>query len=391
MRGCARGVYRPGTAIRMREAKVALENESLSDIIGAIYDCALDPARWEPTLARIGGVVNARNGTILHHGGAGAAFAYSWGVPEAVQHRYQAQYLAVNPLATLPWHCAVGEPVSLADFMTPTELRATRFYREFLAPLGWFDFVMVPLEKSAAQTTTVSFTRHEDDGPPLAEEIATMRLLAPHVRRAAMFHGLVEGEVRRASNLAAALDAMAVPVLLFDRTGACLEANALARTMLGERGTIRLTTEGIAAVTTPSRVPPILGGLGEQPATPPSFSLTGRDGQLHVAHVMPVNAATRDGLGADRRAACAVFVQPVGALQPLPGEVLVKLYGLTPAETRLIGLLARDMALVEAAGTLGITIATARSHLQHIFDKTGTSRQSQLMRLVLSALPSQPG
>jgi len=82
-----------------------------------------------------------------------------------------------------------------------------------------------------------------------------------------------------------------------------------------------------------------------------------------------------------------MFIQAVGELQPLPGEVLVRLYGLTFAETRLIGLLAAGRSLDEAATALGISRATARTHLRHIFEKTGTTRQSQLMKLVLSALP----
>jgi DNA-binding CsgD family transcriptional regulator len=76
---------------------------------------------------------------------------------------------------------------------------------------------------------------------------------------------------------------------------------------------------------------------------------------------------------------------------PLPGEVLVKLYGLALAETRIIGLLASDLGLDAAAAALGIARTTARTHLKHIFEKTGTSRQSQLMNLVLSALPRPPG
>jgi DNA-binding CsgD family transcriptional regulator len=72
------------------------------------------------------------------------------------------------------------------------------------------------------------------------------------------------------------------------------------------------------------------------------------------------------------------------------GEVLVKLYGLTHAETRIIGLLASDLSLDAAAAALGISRTTARTHLKHIFEKTGTNRQSQLIKLVLSALPRPP-
>ena len=117
-----------------------------------------------------------------------------------------------------------------------------------------------------------------------------------------------------------------------------------------------------------------------------SFALIQVDGRKFAAHIVPLAGRLRDRTGA-RHATVAMFVQAVGELQPLSGEVLGKLYGLTQAETRLIGLLATDLTLEEAAASLGVARTTARTHLRHIFDKTGTKRQSELMKLVLSALP----
>jgi DNA-binding CsgD family transcriptional regulator len=42
-------------------------------------------------------------------------------------------------------------------------------------------------------------------------------------------------------------------------------------------------------------------------------------------------------------------------------------------------------ALVRAADRLGISHNTARTHLQRIYRKTGTSHQGELIRLLLSA------
>lgn len=64
-------------------------------------------------------------------------------------------------------------------------------------------------------------------------------------------------------------------------------------------------------------------------------------------------------------------------------ELLVCLYGLTPAETRVTRHLLRGYTLKEAAKKLGIAVTTVRSHLKVVFEKTGTSRQSELIRCVL--------
>lgn len=57
-------------------------------------------------------------------------------------------------------------------------------------------------------------------------------------------------------------------------------------------------------------------------------------------------------------------------------------FGLTPAELRLAARIASGQNLKETAEGLGISITTARHHLQQIFGKTGTRQQSQLVALL---------
>ena len=76
------------------------------------------------------------------------------------------------------------------------------------------------------------------------------------------------------------------------------------------------------------------------------------------------------------------FVAP-----PLPGEAFAKLYGLTTSELCVLLAMAPDLSVKEAAEVLGIGETTAKTHLQHILGKTGTSKQTELMRLFMSSTP----
>ncbi|SFK12389.1 response regulator transcription factor [Methylocapsa palsarum] len=67
----------------------------------------------------------------------------------------------------------------------------------------------------------------------------------------------------------------------------------------------------------------------------------------------------------------------------------MKLYGLTPAETRLLVLVAQGMTVVNAAHALGVSAATVKTHMQHLFAKTGARRQVDIVKLVMSALPKR--
>ena len=54
---------------------------------------------------------------------------------------------------------------------------------------------------------------------------------------------------------------------------------------------------------------------------------------------------------------------------------------LTPAETRVLELLAAGMTQTAIGQTLGIAPSTVKSHVLHLFDKTGCRRQVDLVRL----------
>lgn len=71
----------------------------------------------------------------------------------------------------------------------------------------------------------------------------------------------------------------------------------------------------------------------------------------------------------------------------MPGEAFARLYGLTGGELRVLLALAQGLGGKEAAGLLRISEPTMRTHLQRLFSKTSTVRQSELLRLFQNAMP----
>ncbi len=65
---------------------------------------------------------------------------------------------------------------------------------------------------------------------------------------------------------------------------------------------------------------------------------------------------------------------------------LGKIYGLTPAEAQLPNLLVQGSCVEEAAEKLCVSLNTVRTHLKQIFSKTGTNRQVEVVRIVLSGV-----
>lgn len=58
------------------------------------------------------------------------------------------------------------------------------------------------------------------------------------------------------------------------------------------------------------------------------------------------------------------------------------IFDLTPGEERVAGLVAEGMSLPDIAKCLSVSLPTVKSHLQHLFQKTGTHRQAELVALM---------
>jgi DNA-binding CsgD family transcriptional regulator len=67
---------------------------------------------------------------------------------------------------------------------------------------------------------------------------------------------------------------------------------------------------------------------------------------------------------------------------PLATGALASLYGLTGREVELCAELLAGRSVTEGAEALAIHVSTARTHLKRILQKTGTSRQGELIALL---------
>jgi DNA-binding CsgD family transcriptional regulator len=113
-----------------------------------------------------------------------------------------------------------------------------------------------------------------------------------------------------------------------------------------------------------------------------ALPLTARDGSRYLAHVLPLTSGARRQAGVGFSASMAVFVRRAQLDAPTMPEVIAKHYGLTPTELRVLLAVFESGGVADIAETLGISQATAKTHLRRLFDKTGTKRQADLVKLV---------
>src|SRR5262249_15128268 len=99
-----------------------------------------------------------------------------------------------------------------------------------------------------------------------------------------------------------------------------------------------------------------------------------------VARVIPLTAHRTAAIFDIDRPVAAVFVVDPSAELDSKIRRFATRFGLTPGETRTLKEIVGGSGLPAAAARLKITPATARTHTYRIFEKTGTSRQAELIR-----------
>jgi DNA-binding CsgD family transcriptional regulator len=108
-----------------------------------------------------------------------------------------------------------------------------------------------------------------------------------------------------------------------------------------------------------------------------------------ATYVIAIPLRQQTAAGMDHRSHRAMAMLVVQGRQWEPPEMqtlLNEIFGLTQAEIRLMQYLLNDMTPTEAAERLCVALETVRSQLKSIFQKTGTRRQSELLRLMTKVL-----
>jgi DNA-binding CsgD family transcriptional regulator len=113
-----------------------------------------------------------------------------------------------------------------------------------------------------------------------------------------------------------------------------------------------------------------------------ALPLTARNGERYVAHVLPLASGARRRAVAAYAAVAAVFVHRAALETPSTPEVIARAYGLTPAELRVLLAVVEVGGVPEVAEALGVADTTVKTHLGHLYEKTGATRQADLVKLV---------
>lgn len=360
-----------------------------TDLVGRIYDAVLQPESWSEVLAAVGAFVGGQAGGILSKDSISKAGTphHHFGVAPAYVQSYATTHSRSDPVATLPLF-EVGQIVSIPELVPHDEYLQGRFFLEWMRPQGWLDAANAMLEKSDSGCSLITIIRSAERGFVDDEMRRRMALIVPHLRRAVVIGNVIDRKRAETASFADLLDGLSASLFLIAADGRVVHANAAGRAMIGVGDVLRST--GGRLVSRDRQADKVLrdtfaaAGHGDIGVGSGSIALALRseDGEHYVAHVLPMTAGARRSAGIAYAATAAVFVRKAAMEAPSAPELVARIYNLTPTELRVLLAVVDVGGIPEIAVALGVAESTIKTHVGRLFEKTGTSRQADLVKLV---------
>jgi DNA-binding CsgD family transcriptional regulator/PAS domain-containing protein len=366
---------------------------ALMEILSGFHEASADPKAWPKCLVALADALGAKVCAIASHDyetGSGR-IEHSVYIPKASIGSYAERYGRLNIfLQQDEYFRAPGAVWTDEQILMENELVDTPFYTEWLKPLGLHHHLFGILDRRRNVVTYLFLGRGEIEGPFSDTLLAMFRRLLPSLQRAYR-SGQSLHEAREIQKVASSvLDVVPIGVIIAGTSGNIIEANQRAKGMMAASGELSAGKSGLEFDHHGRRLRlrDLIAPDKQKNAKTPddgirAFSIQRPSGQKPLSILIAPVDGIKDVRSPDEPAVI-VFLGDPGYAVDIDQPRLCELYGLTRAEARVAALLANGYRLEETAESLGLVYETARKHLKHVFGKTGTDRQAELIRMLVT-------
>jgi DNA-binding CsgD family transcriptional regulator len=354
-----------------------------------IHDASLTADVWQPALQSVISLLNGDHAILLanDHARPDGALASSFGLDQGGFARF-ASPEAAGWLEPALRAARSGSAVTRSRLISDRQFERSDFYNEIVRPVGGFHALCV-VHQMPTLSSFFAVCRSRRSGDFDADDLAMMQTLSPHVGTALRVRQRLGAADLTAQSPWVALDRLSTGAIVVDGATAVVFANKAAEIMFAARK-LRLDRDGIC--------------IGDECAgqtmrrmiracTNGAASRFGEGGTVELSQSGPLAGIriTVTPFQSDR-----VGFEPGGDLGPLAlllvsepqqdrrrkAEALQRRFALTPAEAAFALEIIKGDGRAAAAARLNISVGTARTHLERIFQKTGVRRQAALVRLL---------
>jgi len=368
-------------------------DRELLALIDLAYDAATQADAWPALLEGLARAVgcDVAGLNVQDLQGGPARLQHQIGADPHWTNRYETYFaprnifLAARPDLTFSGAIRNGEAI-----VPDRQAMRTEYFNDFLRPLGILHAIGLVPFRTGRVASLLSLMRRIG-APSFADsDFLLLERFMPHLQRAISIHRRLEAVDLARTAAADALDRMSFGIIILDRDGKPVFVNRQSESVLAQGDGLLRLRDGLSA-SRPADAAVLRRLVADACGTGGGTGLL-PGGALHVARRPPRRALSvliaplrpRSFALADESPAAVVFVgDPERSVEGM-GDVLRRLYGLTPAEAAVTALLLEGLRTDQLAERLGITLFTARTHVKRVLSKVDARSQAELVRVLLS-------
>ena len=307
---------------------------------------------------------------------------------DPVERESYAQHSVHNPWFMSSSEYRPGRVMTDEELIGRDVLQRTDFFRRYLEPLGHDHRLCGVILRREDIVYHADILRGRGQPEFDSGDRALLGSILKHLTVSFEIHRRLMFEQRENSVLRSVMDRMDSAVLVVDEGARVLFANARSADFLDSFGGLEKRGERVAAVSR-AEDRELLEAIAEatadipDPGGPVKSVTVSSPGEPHPVAVSVVRGGDgeHDALGESGRWAVLIAKDPYFTRGDFECCAFTRLYDLTPAQGRLVGLILSGHGLTGAARALRVSQNTARSHLKQVYLKTDTHSQIELVHL----------
>jgi DNA-binding CsgD family transcriptional regulator len=364
-----------------------ISTEQLSSLLAKLYATPLNHAMWQAFIDELCGITEVSSGYFIDTAEtkspviAGGGPNYDPSVFQLYnKHGTDDPYKEPTIVQTRPRLIPGEELVSHSDLVK------TELYNEVLRRFDLEHMNMLCCASRDQHVEVLSLWRDSKRGPLDNKYSKLFDMLIPHLQLTLGLRGQLRCLESTTTFSVLSIEALSIASLLVTYDGTVLHINNPGKKLVNT-GTLFGIAQGKLRMRTLNQSSQLQSILvsATQATNPKGGAMEFNDGNRPI--VMTAIPIPEDNRIATNDRCALVMLRDLSAIDQGKAQILRSLFRLSPSECRLAGLLLEGHELNECAGMLRITVGTARFQLKKIFEKTGTKRQSALLRLMLSMPP----
>jgi DNA-binding CsgD family transcriptional regulator/PAS domain-containing protein len=358
-------------------------------LIASTYDAALEPGRWPDLLQLIADRIGSPVARLSLENSGPRVEMLAWlGAEASFTRAYEDHFVELDPVMQVVRATVPGTVVT-EGAVSGSTLERSEFYQQWVRPQGLYKATMTKfLHEGDALGVLVCASPQKPDRKTGSDGPRLLHQLAPHLQRAIRVHlriGQLSIEQRAAIEV---LDLLTHALFVVDASARIKFANRAAEALLARADGVQCSPRGLCALTTArtNRLHALVAqaaGVGHDVEV--GGAMTIERPSLKRAYqvlVAPLTARTSWATVVSHGPAAVVIVIDPHSAVVSAEEQIRAFYGLTRAEARIACAVGKGDGISAVAEALGVLPSTARTHLHHVFLKTGTQGQAELVRLV---------